>query len=73
MLTDDGEIFAFGDGCSGVLGQGDERCLVVPKLIDCLANPGFFVDQIWCGDQYSACTVRYSSRPHALVAEGLTH
>ena len=30
----------------------------MPKLIDYLANPGLFVDQIWCGDQHCACTVQ---------------
>jgi hypothetical protein len=31
----------------------------VPKLIDYLANPGLFVEQIWCGEQYCACTVQF--------------
>jgi len=59
VLTDLGEIFAFGDGRQGVLGQGDETSWSMPKLLDYLANPGFFVDQIWCGDLYCACTVMH--------------
>ena len=45
VLTDLGEIFAFGAGEHGVLGQGDEASWPVPKLIDFLANPGFLVEQ----------------------------
>jgi alpha-tubulin suppressor-like RCC1 family protein len=58
-LTDRGEIFVFGDGTEGVLGQGDEVSWPMPKLVDYLATPGFFVEKIWCGDQYCACTVQY--------------
>eukprot|EP00961_Rhodomonas_salina_P079929 1074360-Rhodomonas_salina.1 len=30
ILTESGEVFAFGDGTFGVLGQGDERCAQLP-------------------------------------------
>ena len=40
-LTDRGEIFVFGDGREGVLGQGDEVSWPMPKLVDYLATPAF--------------------------------
>jgi len=49
ILTSEGEIFGFGDGDFGVLGQGDVASYPVPRLVDYLLNRGMHVDSVFCG------------------------
>eukprot|EP00960_Hanusia_phi_P004228 123916-Hanusia_phi.AAC.6 len=59
VLTDKGEIFVFGQGRHGVLAQGDELSKSSPQVIDSLSVPGYYVENIFCGEKHCACIVRY--------------
>lgn len=60
-MTDDGDVWSWGDGDFGKLGRGGREECLVPKKIDVLCKKN--IVQLTCGGQFSL----------ALTAEGLIY
>lgn len=58
-LTDDGTVWAWGDGDYGKLGRGGSDGCRVPVRIEALADVG--VCRVFCGSQFSAALTRSGS------------
>ena len=56
IVTDDGQLYTFGTGSDGQLGQGNGKMMMAPRIVKALA--GSSVCQVACGGNFTLLLVR---------------